>query len=60
MRKLHLDDLAVESFSTTKAGDAIHGTVAGFDAMSRRSIEFCPVSGTTCEYTCATCPIPCG
>ena len=48
--KLHLDDLAVESFDTS-ATDRQKGTVVG---------EQCSCGGTCFEATCqATCPYTC-
>jgi hypothetical protein len=55
MKKLRLDALKVDSFTTTDGIDAIRGTVAGYSAQC--TIINCPVSyGGTCIISvCAGC-----
>ena len=56
MKKLRLDELAVDSFSTASATHPFRGTVEGREA--RGTQLYCPVSyGGTCWITCwETCP----
>ncbi|MDB4951547.1 MAG: hypothetical protein JWM27_4196 [Gemmatimonadetes bacterium] len=50
MKKLHLDDLAVESFATAPAAPAQGGTVRANEIDTRFG---CPVSyGGTCWISC--------
>jgi hypothetical protein len=74
MRKLslHLEDLVVESFTTTDAARE-RGTVRGMDSVTvdQDTCVSCPVTCATCPGTCAascggscaascaTCPVSC-
>lgn len=74
MRKLslHLEELAVESFSTTDGAPG-RGTVRGMDSVTvdQDTCVTCPATcatcgatcpntcGVTCGNTCATCPASC-
>ncbi|MDB4951549.1 MAG: hypothetical protein JWM27_4198 [Gemmatimonadetes bacterium] len=52
MRKLQLDDLAIESFATTPEALPGSGTV---HAQEDRSTPGCPISyGGTCVISCRT------
>jgi hypothetical protein len=69
---LHLDDLLVESFTTTAAVRE-RGTVRGMDSVTvdQDTCATCPATcascpatcnascGGTCGATCATCPVSC-
>lgn len=62
MRKLHLEDLAVESFSTIDGADG-RGTVRGMDSatVDQDTCATCPATCATCGATCPnTCPVTCG
>jgi hypothetical protein len=63
MRKLnlHLEELVIESFSTTDAA-LDRGTVHGMDSVTidQDTCATCPPSCATCGGTCpATCPATC-
>jgi hypothetical protein len=60
MKKLKLDDLAVESFDTTAARPKEKGTVMGEQdpctCPTNCTCPGCPTCGATCPATCAyTC-----
>lgn len=64
MRKLslHLEELVVESFSTTDAARG-RGTVRGMDSVTidQDSCVTCAPTCATCGGTCPnTCPVTCG
>ena len=64
MRKLnlHLEDLAVESFSTADGAGA-RGTVRGLDSVTvdQDTCATCPATCATCGATCPnTCAVTCG
>jgi hypothetical protein len=55
MKKLHLDGLAVESFTTSPSATALRGTV-GAREMAMRTLSNCPESWDgTCYITCGSC-----
>jgi len=66
MKKLHLDDLAVDSFATSAEAPPVHGTVAGHQT-GQCTVRDCPDSWDgTCWISCLdscqcdTGPIICG
>jgi len=62
--RLHLDDLAVESFETTPQPTPRRGTVDAYATIRQGTcpVRYCePTDAATCYYTCddATCAATC-